>query len=103
MKEKTLERKIKKSTLNKDYESSKFILLNCYIKQFKKMIKYKGGKINKKWFFHDYLEEVKRLYSSMYGKDIEEIMDVLDSEKYNIKYQISWLIENSYIFNDYKI
>ena len=50
MKEKTLERKIKKSTLNKDYESSKFILLNCYIKQFKKMIKYKGGKINKKWF-----------------------------------------------------
>ena len=57
MKEKTLERKIKKSTLNKDYESSKFILLNCYIKQFKKMIKYKGGKINKKWFFYDYLEE----------------------------------------------
>lgn len=103
MKEKSLERKIKKTTLKKDYEGSKFILTRCYIKQFKKMIRYKGEKINKSWFLYDYLNEIKRLYSSLFGKDIDEMIEVLYSEKYNTKYQISWLLENSCIFNDYKI
>lgn len=103
MKEKVLENKIKKSTKKKDYEESKFILTNCYIKHFKKMLKYKGKKIDNSWFLYNYLEEIKNTYASMYEKDIDEMTEVLYSNKFNIKEQISWLLENSYIFNDYKL
>lgn len=103
MKEKVLENKIKKSTMKKDYEESKFILTNCYIKQFKKMLKYKKKNISKTWYLYDYLIEIKNTYETLYEKDIETMLDILYSNKYNIKYQISWLLENSYIFNDYKL
>lgn len=103
MKEVVLERKIKKETKSKNYEDARFILINCYKKQFKKMIKYKKKKVDKTWFFHDYLEEIKKLYSNMYSKDIDEMVEVLYSDKYSIKEQISWLIDNCYMFNDYKL
>lgn len=103
MKENILENKIKKTTLKKDFEASKFILISCYIKHFKKMIKYKKGEINKSWYLYDYLIEIKKLYPNMYGRDVDEMLDILYSNKYGVKQQISWLIENSYIFNDYKL
>ena len=39
----------------------------------------------------------------MYGKDIDEMIKVLYSDKYNTKDKISWLLENCYIFDDYKL
>lgn len=103
MKEKVLEKKIKKSTMNKDFEKSKNILIEEYIKQFNKMLKYKKKKINKKWYFYDYLININEAYGKYYKKDIEELLDILYSNKYSIKKQISWLLDNSYIFEDYKL
>lgn len=103
MKEKTLEKKIKKATLKKDYEKARFILFNCYIRHFKRMLKYKRVKIDKSWYMHDYLEKIKEAYTNMYSNDINEMMEILYSNKHDVKSQIVWLIENAYIFNDYKL
>ncbi len=103
MKEKNLEKKIRKSTLEKDYETSKFILLDCYIKHFKKMLRYKNIKIDNKWYMYDYLMKIKEVYSNFYSRDIDEMLDVLYSDSYDLKSQIVWLIENATIFNDYKL
>lgn len=103
MKEEKLEKKIRKSTKNRDYEKSKEILISYYIKHFKKMIKYKKNKINKTWYLYDYLKEIRNLYSSFYSSDVDEMIDILYSNKYSTKQQILWLLENSYIFNDYKL
>lgn len=103
MKEKVLEKKIKKSTMNKDFEKSKNILIGEYIKQFNKMFKYKKQKINKKWYFYDYLVNIEKVYGKYYEKDINDILNVMYSNKYSIKEQISWLLDNSYVFEDYKL
>ena len=103
MKIRKLEKKIEKSTLKKDYDNAKYIILNEYIKLFRKMIKYKKEKYDKSYFFYDYLIKIKKLYNDMYGKDIDEMIKVLYSDKYNTKDKISWLLENCYIFDDYKL
>ena len=87
----------------KDYDNAKYIILNEYIKLFRKMIKYKKEKYDKSYFFYDYLIKIKKLYNDMYGKDIDEMIKVLYSDKYNTKDKISWLLENCYIFDDYKL
>lgn len=103
MNEKVLEKKIKKSTMNKDFEKSKNILIEEYIKQFNKMLKYKNKKIDKTWYLYDYLININEVYGRYYKSDIEEMQNILYSNKYSTKEQISWLLDNSYIFEDYKL
>lgn len=102
MNSKKLENKIKKATINKKYDEAKFILIKCYIKHFKKMLKYKKIKEDNTWHFYDYIINLKKSYGLLFTKDLEELMDILYSEKYTVKQQISWMLENCYIFNDYK-
>lgn len=102
MKSNRLENKIKKVTKNKEYDKAKEKILKYYTKHFKKMLKYKNVKIDKKWYMYDYLIHVKDAYESLFSKDIDELIDLLYSEKYGVKQQIEWLIENCEIFNFYK-
>lgn len=102
MKIKKLEKKIRKATINKNYEEAKFILIKEYIKHFKKMLKYKKIKADKTWHMYDYIINVKNAYSLLFANDFDEMLDVLYSEKYSLKQQIAWMLENCYIFNDYK-
>ncbi len=103
MKEEKLEKKIRRSTKKKDFEKSKEILTKCYIKHFKKMFKYKKKKVDKSWYLYDYLVNLDELYELYYKNEIEEMIDILYSGKHSIKKQITWLLDNSYIFNDYKL
>lgn len=103
MKEKKLEKKIRKSTKEKNYEKSKFILLECYIKHFRKMLKYKHENIDNNWYMYDYLIKIKDVYLDYYSRDIDKMIEVLYSNNYDLKGQIVWLIENAEIFNDYKL
>ena len=103
MKEKNLEKKIRKSTKEKNYENSKFILLECYIKHFRKMLKYKHENIDNNWYMYDYLIKIKDVYLDYYSRDIDKMIEVLYSNNYDLKCQIVWLIENAEIFNDYKL
>lgn len=89
--------------MNKDFQKSKNILIGEYIKQFNKMFRYKRQKINKQWYFYDYLTNINRVYGSYYEKDINDMLRILYSNKYSVKEQISWLLDNSYIFEDYKL
>ena len=103
MKEENLEKKIKKATLNKEYAKARVIVENEYIKMFKKMLKYKKVKIGKTLYFHDYLKMISKYYSSYYKDEVNELEEIMYSEKYSDKQQISWLIENCNIFDDYKL
>lgn len=103
MKEKNLENKIKKATINKDYIKARTIIESEYIKQFKKMLKYKKVKCSKSWYFSDYLKEIANSYGAYYNDDINSLEDILYSKKYSDKQQISWLIENCNMFDDYKL
>ena len=103
MKEENLEKKIKKATLNKEYAKARAIVENEYIKMFKKMLKYKKVKIGKTLYFHDYLKMISKYYSSYYKDEVNELEEIMYSEKYSDKQQISWLIENCNIFDDYKL
>ena len=103
MKEENLEKKIKKATLNKEYAKARVIVENEYIKMFKKMLKYKKVKIGKTLYFHDYLKMISKYYSSYYKDEVKELEEIMYSEKYSDKQQISWLIENCNIFDDYKL
>lgn len=102
MKSKILERKIIKATKQKDYEKAKCILTNIYLKHFKKMLKYKKIKVEKNWYLYDYILNMQKVYSKMYSKDLDEMINVLYTSKDTLKDQISWLIDNCWIFNDYK-
>ena len=103
MKEENLEKKIKKATLNKEYAKARVIVENEYIKMFKKMLKYKKVKIGKTLYFHDYLKMISKYYSSYYKDEVNELEEIMYSDKYSDKQQISWLIENCNIFDDYKL
>ncbi len=103
MKSKTLENKIKKSTKSKDYNKAMDTLVKYYIKLFKKMLKYKKVKFEKTWYLYDYINVLKEKYKLLFEKDLEEMSNVLYSEKYPIKYQINWLLDNYDVFRDYKI
>lgn len=103
MKEERLEKKIKKVTLNKEYTKARIILENEYIKMFKKMFKYKKVKMGNTMYFHDYLKMISKYYSSYYKNEINDLEKIMYSEKYSDKQQISWLLENCNIFDDYKL
>ena len=103
MKSERLERKIKKATKEKNYEKAKEIITNEYIKHFKKMLKYKKVKYQKTWYLYDYIVSVNKEYKDLFGRDLDEMLDVLYSDKVSIKDQINWLIDNCSIFNIYKI
>ncbi len=103
MKEENLEKKIKKVTLNKEYTKARVILENEYIKMFKKMLKYKRVKMGNTMYFHDYLKMISKYYSSYYKNEINDLEKIMYSEKYSDKQQISWLLENCNIFDDYKL
>ena len=103
MKEEKLEKKIKKATLNKEHAKAKQIVEKEYIKMFKKMLKYKKIKVGKTMYFHDYLKMISKYYSSYYKDDVNELEEIMYSEKYSDKQQISWLLENCNIFDGYKL
>lgn len=102
MKISLIEKKVRKATLKRDYDTAKNIILKEYINYFVKMLKYKKVKVNKSWYFNDYLKALKLEYG-YYLTEIEELEDVLYSSKYDIKKQITWLIENCEMFNEYKL
>ena len=83
MKEEKLEKKIKKATLNKEYAKAKQIVEKEYIKMFKKMLKYKKIKVGKTMYFHDYLKMISKYYSSYYKDDVNELEEIMYSEKYS--------------------
>lgn len=101
MKAKTLEKKIRTATKKKDYEKAYRILTVCYMKHFKKMLKYKKVKIKRGWYMHDYLTIMDEHYSDLFGMDIKELCEILYS-KFSLKQQITYLIENCEVFNVYK-
>lgn len=103
MKENNLEKKIKKATLSKDYNKAREIVEKEYIKHFRKMLKYKKVRIDKSWYFSDYLKLISKYYGAYYKEDINMLETIVYSSKYSDKQQISWLIENCYVFNDYKL
>ncbi len=103
MREDILEKKIKGATLKRDYSLAKEKILKEYTKMFSKMLKYKKVKIDKSWYFHDYISNVKKEYGTYYASDLDELMEVLYSNKYDEKRQITWLIENAELFNDYNL
>lgn len=102
MKENVLEKKIKKATIKKDYNEVMEILIKEYTKQFNKMLKFKKIKPLKSWYMNDYLNNIKRVYSPYFDAEIDELNEVLYSNKYLVKDQIEWLLSNCYLFNDYK-
>ena len=67
------------------------------------MLKYKKVKFEKTWYLYDYINVLKEKYKLLFEKDLEEMSNVLYSEKYPIKYQINWLLDNYDVFRDYKI
>lgn len=103
MKISLVEKKVRKATLKRDYDTAKEIILKEYINYFVKMLKYKKVKVNKSWYFNDYLKALKQEYGYYYLAEIEELEDILYSSKYDIKKQITWLIENCEMFNEYKL
>ncbi len=98
-----LEKKIKNSTMKKDYDKTINTIADEYIKQMKKMLKYKNVKYKKTWYLYDYLKSVKNTYGRLYEKEIDEIIEILYSNKFSLKKQISFLIENCECFNEYKL
>lgn len=101
MKAKVLEKKIRSVTKKKDYQQAYRILSKCYMKHFKKMLKYKKVKVKKSWYMYDYLKAMKENYSDLYRLDIEELCEILYS-KFSLKQQITYMIENCEVFNEYK-
>ncbi len=98
-----LEKKIKRQTSKKQYEEAKQILIECYKKHFKKMLKYKKVKLDKKWYMYDYIIHVRDNYKRLFQKEVDQILDVLYTSTYTAKEQIEWMLDNSTIFDDYKI
>ena len=56
MKISLIEKKVRKATLKRDYDTAKEIILKEYINCFVKMLKFKKVKVNKSWYFNDYLK-----------------------------------------------
>lgn len=103
MLEKQLERKIRKSTKSKEYEKSLDIIKICYKKQFKKMAKYMKVK-DKNIYLYDYIKSLKIVYEgTTYYSDIEDVERVIYKDKLTTKQQITWLLENCSVFNEYKL
>lgn len=98
-----LENKIKKATKNKEYDDALEIISNEYIKLFKKMLKYK--KVNYSdsdmIYLYNYLYELDNAYP-IFSKEIDELKNILYSQKYNTKEQIVFLLENYSKFENYK-
>lgn len=104
MLEEKLENKIRKTTKNKDYERSLEILKNCYKNQFKKMLKFNKVKGNKEIYLYDYIKSLKEVYkNSSYEIELEELEKMLYTENHTIKQQITWLLENCFVYNEYKL
>lgn len=102
MKSEKLEKKIRKATITKDYSKAMYILTKDYKKLFKKMLKYK--KINKKCvYLYDYIKVLSKEYKALYGKDFKEMEETLYSGKRTVKQQINWLLDNFFIFKEYKL
>ena len=103
MLEKKLENKIKRTTKNKDYEKSLEILKNCYKKQFKKMAKFNKIK-GKNIYLYDYIKALKKVYEgTTYYMDLEDVEKTIYIDKMTLKQQITWLLENCTLFNEYKL
>ncbi len=103
MLEEKLENKIKKTTKDKDYEKTLYILKKCYKKQLKNMAKFNKVK-DKNIYLYDYLKSLKKVYeSTSYYADLEELEKVLYTGKMTVKQQIVWLLENCSMFNEYKL
>lgn len=103
MLEEKLENKIKKATKNKDYDKSLEILKNCYKKQFKKMAKFNKIK-EKNIYLYDYVKALKKVYDgTSYFDDLEDLEKAIYTGKMTVKQQITWLLENCSVFNEYKL
>lgn len=104
MLEEKLENKIKKTTKNKDYEKSLEILKKCYMKQFKKMLKFNKVSSKKEIYLYDYIKTLKKVYSgTSYESELEDLEKMLYIENHTTKQQITWLLENCFVYNEYKL
>lgn len=100
---KKIERKIHNSTKNKDYQKALQIIEDHYKKLFRKMLKYKNIKVEKNLYLYDYILKVEDKYSALFSKEISDMKYILYSDKFTIKQQIVWLLDNFCEFCDYKI
>ncbi len=100
---KRIEKKIHNSTKNKDYQKALEIIEDNYKKLFRKMLKYKNVKVEKNLYLYDYILKVEEKYSILYSKEIADMKYVLYSDKFTVKQQIVWLLDNFCEFCDYKI
>lgn len=97
-----LERKIRSATKAKDYDKAMYILTKEYIKLFKKMMRYKKIKNKRVVYLYDYIQLLKVQYKTLFGNDFEDMLNVLYLEKHTLKQQINWLLDNFYVFKQYK-
>ncbi len=100
---KRIERKIQNSTKNKNYQKALEIMEDQYKRLFRKMLKYKKVKIDKNLYFYDYIIKIEEKYNVLFSKEISDMKYILYSEKFTIKQQIVWMLDNLNEFCDYKV
>lgn len=98
-----IERKIQNSTKNKNYQKALEIMEDQYKRLFRKMLKYKKVKIDKNLYFYDYIIKIEEKYNVLFSKEIFDMKYILYSEKFTIKQQIVWMLDNLNEFCDYKV
>ncbi len=98
-----IERKIQNSTKNKNYQKALEIMEDQYKRLFRKMLKYKKVKIDKNLYFYDYIIKIEEKYNVLFSKEISDMKYILYSEKFTIKQQIVWMLDNLNEFCDYKV
>ena len=98
-----IERKIQNSTKNKNYQKALEIMEDQYKRLFRKMLKYKKVKIDKNLYFYDYIIKIEEKYNVLFSKEIADMKYILYSEKFTIKQQIVWMLDNLNEFCDYKV
>ena len=98
-----IERKIQNSTKNKNYQKALEIMEDQYKRLFRKMLKYKKVKIDKNLYFYDYIIKIEEKFNVLFSKEISDMKYILYSEKFTIKQQIVWMLDNLNEFCDYKV
>ncbi len=68
------------------------------------MLKFNNFTGNKEIYLYDYIKSLKKVYkNSSYEKELEDLERMLYTENHTVKQQITWLLENCFVYNEYKL